>query len=108
MSYVCNVVLLMGVMEERGDTVPALDFINAWLEEDGQGRLHRADQYGTNRKVMEVTVALGAFNYLDVEGLLSTFQSAPWEDPESVQLLIRNQDDDLFIEHRVTPNRGEG
>ena len=45
---------------------------------------------------MECYVAIGAFNYLDVEGFMAAFYSAPWDDPETVQLLIKEQEQDSF------------
>lgn len=107
MSYVDNVVLLMGCGEvhekdDGTDELPALDRLNAWLQSTEGGKLHLVDQHGTNSKAMECYVAVGAFNYLRREEFMQAFRGAGWEDPDEVQLMFKGQDDDVFSEHRVT------
>lgn len=107
MSLVDNVVLFMGSLEAQKqndgtDTFPALERLNAWLASEKKGKLHLVDQYGTNQKGMECFVAIGAFNFLDVEGFMKAFREADWLDPDTIQLMFKSQEDDVFREHRVT------
>lgn len=102
MSVVTNVVLLIPCTESHDDDteygyhIPGLAYINEWLSTVEKGSLRPVDQYGSNGKEMECHIALGAFNCLDVDGLISAFRAAPWERPEDVQLLVMRQDDDRF------------
>lgn len=48
-------------------------------------------------KAFEVEVALGAFNYLDLDRLLAWLRErVAWERPEWVRLIVMEQDDDAF------------
>ena len=48
-------------------------------------------------KYFEGKVYVGAYNYLDVKEFLYHLKyKVNWEDPESVQLIVKEQDDDLF------------
>jgi hypothetical protein len=45
---------------------------------------------------LECEMAVGAFNYLDVSGLVDHLRNLDWEASESVQLFIKDQQDDRF------------
>ena len=44
-------------------------------------------------KYMECNIFIGAFNYIDLRKFVEHLKSIKWEDPEDVQLIIREQDD---------------
>ena len=92
-SVVTNVMLHVGIVEERG-----LEEINQEFEE-GTGlrcitNWEHNDWGGT--KVPECTVYAGAMNYLDVQGFMERIAAMPWTCPEEVQLFIAQQDDSRF------------
>ena len=49
---------------------------------------------GTN--FLEVNMAIGAFDVIDLDALKEKIRSLPWERPTGVQLIIRDQLDDRF------------
>lgn len=106
MSVVSNVVLLMSCGEsDDAEDIPGLNTLNAWLAGQNQGALYRVEDHGHNRKAMECHVAIGAFNHLYVEEFLEAFRTAPWCEPDTVQLMFKGQDDHEFSMHRPTQRR---
>ena len=101
MSHVCNIVLLMSTLEEVDDRIPALERLNQWLSSQSKGQLHRVDGYGSNSKVMECIVAIGAFNYLHLEEFLRVFRGAGWEDVEGLSLMVMDEGEERFREVRL-------
>lgn len=102
MSYVTNVVLLFSLMEYDTETAgvrqyPIVQMLNkSAVDGMHSGALVRVSQYGAGIKVMEAVVYVGAFNFLDVDAFKRAVWALPWEEPESVQLLIKDQDDERF------------
>ena len=43
-------------------------------------------------KYLETGLLVGAYNYLDLVALLAFMQRMEWEDPEDVQLIIKEQE----------------
>ena len=103
MSYVTNVILHTSLMEWGGwSSHSLLPRVNAFFEESGGGGLVAVDDpalptgwYGGN-KFLEAQLYLGAFNYLILEEFIAHLRSLPWEAPESVQLIIKEENDDKF------------
>lgn len=99
MSYVTNCLLLW----EATDDDAALAAANAFFTDGpGHGRgFVSADApahwYG-GTKALEVSVAVGAFNYLDVPALLAHLRALPWPSFDSAwaQLCYCDQEDDGF------------
>ena len=86
MSHVTNVILLTEIEESMGNFKPILDMI----------ALLQVDAFAGGGNAMECDVYAGAFNCLEIDKLLEAFHSCTWENPESVQLLIRDQHDERF------------
>lgn len=113
MSVVTNVVLLISIHEsieddtEYGYRIPGLAYLNDWLLKANKGELRTVDQYGTNGKAMECHVALGAFNYLNVDEFIDAFRAAPWDEPENIQLLVQRQEDERFTSYSPVRTAGE-
>ena len=98
MSVVTNVILILD-NESR-----EILHLNRWLKDNAQGvlaLLPLGAEGGT--KYMECDVYLGAFNFLDVEGFVAAFQAVEYDDPETVQLFVRRQESDRFVEYRPDP-----
>lgn len=47
-------------------------------------------------KYMECCIFMGAYNYLNLNEFIDHLKSIEWEDPEDVQLIVRNQNEDRF------------
>ena len=76
MSYVTDVILVMPLNMER-ELIPVL---NAWLmsEEGGEcGTFQDIGQHGGGRKVHQVEIFSGAFNYLPLQSFLTFLGALP-------------------------------
>jgi hypothetical protein len=47
-------------------------------------------------KSLEADVLIGAFNYLNLQDLIIFLRSIQWDNPPLVQLIVKEQEDDLF------------
>jgi hypothetical protein len=47
-------------------------------------------------KCFELDTWTAAFNYVPTKDILDIFATAPWDDPESMQILICEQDQSIF------------
>lgn len=102
MSVVTNTILAYGCGERDGwreKHTPMLDAVNRFFE-GSRGFVLANDVdnggwYG-GTKFLECNLAVGAFNYLDLDGLIAHIRSLEWEDPEAVQLIVKEQEDDRF------------
>jgi len=47
-------------------------------------------------KYLESIIFLGAYNYLDLENFIKHLKLIQWEYPESVQLIVRKENEDRF------------
>ena len=48
-------------------------------------------------KMMEAQLLIGAYNYLDIEGLILFLKRIKWQHPEDVQIIYKTQDNFKFI-----------
>lgn len=102
MSLVTNVILTTFLNDE--DAVATVnESLKAQPTMSGHDVLHPVHDHGSNRKAMEADVYIGAFNYLDLDGLLQAVRSAPWEWPDYVRVFVQQQDDDGFSERLGRP-----
>ncbi len=95
MSRVSNVVLQFGLCDDgKGAEVDSFFPPNQGFgaspcdDEDGDG----INCGGT--KCLETNLLIGAFNFLDLQGLIAHLGSLSWERPEEVLLLVQGQEDD--------------
>lgn len=110
MSNVTNAILLFGIegnFMDRADPTEAnrVREINRFFETDEGGHQKGfvnaddpalPDKWYGGAKCLECTVLLGAFNYLYLERLCKHLLTIAWECPEEVQLLVKEQEDDLW------------
>lgn len=97
MSVVTNAILHMSNMEREEDRLndvnkffpPETGFVDV-----DDPKLPTGWYGGT--KMLEAPLALGAFNHLDLEGLITHLKSIPWEEPQEVQLIVQEQEDEKF------------
>lgn len=106
MSVVTNCILCLDIQNTSfayGDEEdPGLAAVNRFFT-DGRGFVCVDDKglprgwYG-GTKMMEANIYLGAFNYLDLAGLIAHIKSLPWKVPTGNQLFVMEQDDAIFTE----------
>lgn len=96
MSTVTDVLLASALGEG-----PAWDRVNAWLETQEAGRgllLANPRWHDVDRgKAMQALVGFGAFNCLDWDGFCRAVITAPWREPQNVQLWVKRECDERFL-----------
>lgn len=86
MSRVTNAILTLAAGDDR------VDQINKFFT--GTGFL-KVEKVGGS-KWLECTIAIGAFNHLDLAELIEHIRMIQFNFPESVQLIVQEQEDDKF------------
>ncbi len=102
MSVVTNTILSFKAGEDfEEDKITAVNtffrgkgFVNADPDKD-DGVGVRPGWYG-GTKCLETPMYVGAFNGLDLECLVAHLRTIPWENPECVQLIVKEQEDEIF------------
>jgi protein associated with RNAse G/E len=109
MSVVTNLILHIGILEDEEDRIK--DVNEFW--EDGIGLvsfdssdLPRGWYGGT--KMLEANLYVGAFNYLDLDEFITHLEKIRWEYPEEVQVIVKEQEDDLFRIIQLSPKQEGG
>jgi hypothetical protein len=77
-----------------------IEQINQWLNSQGRnhGDLVYMNPHAGGERLFEGAIFMGAFNYLDIDGLMRMLKSLEWEDVEQVQLFARTDEDQIFEE----------
>jgi hypothetical protein len=103
MSWVTDVLLLTGLQEgfdenfETLEEIPAIKAINVWLEQNEFGTLDELHEHVLGGgKAMQALVYGGAFNFLRIEEFIRLVRAQPWQEPDNVQLLLKNEDEGRF------------
>jgi len=101
MSDVTNVILKYPVSAYKNGEERQLKEVNKFFGDDKgfvsveDGSLPRGWYGGT--KYLEVELAIGAFNYLNLEGLIRHLKNnVKWEDREGIQLIFQGQQDEYM------------
>ncbi|MFH1739631.1 MAG: hypothetical protein ABIH23_11535 [bacterium] len=100
MSYVADTILTIGLMKDF-DESEYVDAINGWLKENGFGTFREISEYCGGGKALQADLWVGAFNYLDVDGLVSFCRNLKWPEDATPQLFIKNENDDYFQEIKI-------
>jgi hypothetical protein len=95
MSRVTNLLLHFGTVEDEREMLTRVNlfftnqfgFIDIETPQNGW--------YGGS-KHLEVNLAVGAFNYLDLKALVRHIKKLEWRDKEAVQLIVCDHDDLRF------------
>lgn len=113
MSRVSNVFLCVSILERKD----WLEQANLAIAESANGQqfvdMDAEDSkhefwYGGS-KVWEANTAAAAFNYFEPEQVRDCLQGVEWLEPEFVQVIAQDQDDDAFkILTLATPTGGGG
>ena len=104
MSRVTNLILTFSGLEDENQ----IDIVNQFFVNNKEELSHQTGLtsihdsslpdcwYGGKAKGFEKSLYLGAYNWFDLPGFLNHLKSIPWRWPETVQLLVCGQDDDVF------------
>ncbi|MBD2038883.1 hypothetical protein H6F76_28440 [Leptolyngbya sp. FACHB-321] len=111
MSWVTDVLLIFSLGEvwadymepieadENGESVEEplpLRTINAWLIKNNQQSLNRWDEYVNTGKPMQSRIYGGAYNFLKISEFVEVVKAQPWQEPQNMQLLIKDDPEDRF------------
>ena len=100
-SWVLNAIVTWDILE---DTVQRLAEINAALErEHGQAFANNDAEWYGGPKQMEATFFGAAFNHVPPSDVVAAVANARWESPESVQLFLKDQEDDRWTLYEFSP-----
>ncbi|UBF29352.1 hypothetical protein K9N68_16855 [Kovacikia minuta CCNUW1] len=91
--------------DEHGEPVEEplpLRNINSWLVENHWQPLNRLDEYVNTGKSMQACVYGGAYNFLKVNEFIELVKSQPWREPQNVQILIQDEEDERFTLHDLS------
>jgi len=99
MSEVTNVIIAFGVAEKKVEKIEQLQFVGS----NGRSfNIVSVDDdslpngwYGGS-KYLETNICIGSYNYLNLDELINHIKSLCWEDPEDVQLIVKEQHDFRF------------
>jgi hypothetical protein len=99
MSVVTNLIVSLPLASER-DPRRWIDRVNAFFT-DERPLVYVDDPalpshwYGGS-KYLEADLLIGACNYLDLDAFMAHLRGIEWEEPERVQVIVKEQDDDGF------------
>ena len=98
MSKVTDVILLHGLSEEVEEdrTPPPILSLNKWLTEERYGSLDRVDGWAGGNKAFQAFAWMGAFNYFHAKAFIEQVRAQEWEDRDSVQVLIKEEEEFRF------------
>jgi len=104
MSNVTNLLLHIGMLENEKARIQEVN--NYFLQRETRPLISVGDEalpngwYGGD-KYLECHLYLGAFNYLHLNEFISHLKTITFEEPETVQLIVKEQSDDMFRIIRV-------
>lgn len=97
MSVVTTLIIATSIMEseedhDENDIFPSVDHINAAMG-DRRVWLKQVDQHAGGNKAPQAYVFMGAINNLDLDAFKAHMRSAPWQEPDSVMLLVSGEEE---------------
>ncbi len=100
MSDVTNVILSFSINENEiaEDQYVNVIKLNTWLDNHGYGVFGRdADDIAGGNKHLETPLYVAAFNYFGSRAFADFVEFLTWNEPENVQLLIQEQNENKFM-----------
>lgn len=106
MSEVTNLIISFSIAEDessrssdlelffnngRGFKVTSADF-EAFNDKEGENK----KRWYAGEKCLETPLFIGAYNHLDLVGLIQHLKNIDWEEPENVQLIVKDQNSNKF------------
>lgn len=105
MSQITNVILNMGTNTQQ-EAKDYLQQVNNFFKDKEVGFAYINDWQAENSlRTLEVDLAVGAFNYLDLEALTEHLHLIDWADKAAIQLLVREQNEIGFRIIDIFPER---
>jgi hypothetical protein len=107
MSWVTDVVLLCDLREKFTEQLemlehpPAVVGLNTWLEAGEWAPLVRFDESISTEKAFQACAYGGALNFLDIPGFLGAIAKQPWEKPDALLLLLKDEEEARFTIYRM-------
>jgi hypothetical protein len=97
-SKVTDVILLHSLSEEVEEDrmPPPILSLNKWLTEEKYGSLDRVDGWAGGNKAFQAFAWMGAFNYFHAKAFIEQVRAQEWEDRDSVQVLIKEEEEVRF------------
>ena len=96
MSVVTDILLCTQIQDggHQDDDHPNAGALNRWLvQRYGEAcALKRLDIHARGNKAMQADVYGVAVNCCNTDELVGAFRAIPWDDPESAQLLVKEED----------------
>lgn len=98
MSHVTDIILITAIEDGVGEAEehPNAEKIHKFICSKYVAGLKKVDELSGGNKAMQCDVFMTAINYLDIPALVDFFYEIKWEMPECVQLLIKDEHDDIF------------
>lgn len=109
MSNVTNLIISFSIIEDEISRINEVNLFHnnglnfeiksANFEEEKKNVFGKESEnrwYGGSKK-LETPLYIGAFNNLDLRGLIKYCQKIEWIEPENVQIIVKEQDSDKFI-----------
>ena len=104
MSEVTNLILSFSVLEDEISRVKEVNLfqnngrgfnlVSADFEREFEYK-KRSAWYGGS-KYLETPLFIGAYNHLDLVGLVNHLKNVNWDEPENVQLIVKEQASEKF------------
>jgi hypothetical protein len=105
MSWVLNAIVTWDILEH---TAQRLAEVNAPLgREHGQRFANDDAEWYGGPKRMEATFFGAAFNHVPPSDVVAAVANAQWEMPASVQLFVKDQEDDRWTLYEFAPQLSE-
>ncbi len=106
MSVITNLILSFSISEDEQSRVGEINtffnngrgfkLVSADFERELADDYYEAKTWYGGSKYLETPLFVGAYNHLDIDGLIDHLKSVNWEEPENVQLILKTQDADKF------------
>ena len=106
MSVVTNLILSFSINEDERSRENEINtfhnngrgfhIISADFERESADNYYESKVWYGGTKYLETPLYIGAYNHLDVNGLIKHLQELNWEEPEHVQLIIKRQNSQKF------------
>ena len=104
MSYVTDIILVTMIddgmrITDNGGGKHNVAELNAFLFNNYNGTMLIQVQEHTNKRSMQCDVFISAVNHLDIDEFMRVFYGIEWEYPDNLQLMIKEERDNLFTVH---------
>ena len=103
MSSVTDIILIAMINDGSNDQDkskhPNADIISNYINQNHKYGLVKIDPYAGDEKAMQCDIFMCATDGLDTAGLIELFNSIKWQDPDCVQLMLKDEQDDAFSIH---------